>query len=82
MFLEYHEVYWVIKISGIIEDIKTAPRNKWRKAEKVNLDTSSILASIETKWWTLILAWFLSIYQAMQIENSQTRFSAHDDLDC
>ena len=85
MCLEYHEVCWEIKISDIIENMKIEPRNKWRKVEIGNLDTSldtsSTLASIKIKWWTSSLAWHLSIYRPTQIQNSQIWISAHDDLD-
>ena len=60
MYSEYCEVCWEIKTSDIIENMKIEPRNKWKKVEIVNLDTSldtsSTLASIEIKWWTLTLA--------------------------
>ena len=83
MCLEYHEVYWVIKISDIIEYIKIELRNKLRKSEIVNfdtsLDTSSTLASIEIKRRTSTLAQHRSIYQATQIQNIQIRILARDN---
>ena len=33
--------------SGIIKDMKTTPRNMWKKAEKVYLDTSFDTSSIQ-----------------------------------
>ena len=43
---------WSNITSGIIKDMKIEPRNKWRKAETVNLDTridtNLTLAFIET----------------------------------
>ena len=41
MGLMYQEVCCTNITSGIIKNMKIEPRNKWRKAETVNLDTSS-----------------------------------------
>ena len=50
---------------GIIEDMKTAQRNKCEKLKIVNLDTTQ----------------YYFIYQASQIQKFQICFSACDDLD-
>ena len=76
-FLEYHEVYWINKTSSIIEDMKTAPRNKLKKVEKWTL----ILASIDNKWRISILVSTPLNHRALQIQNSQICFLAHDNFD-
>jgi len=43
----YQEVCSPNISSGIVKDMKVDPRNKLRKAGSLNLDTSSILATIE-----------------------------------
>ena len=39
MSSRYQEVYWSNITSGIINDMKDEPKNKWRKVETVNLNT-------------------------------------------
>ena len=46
--LDYHEVCFTNKTSGIIENMKTAQKYKCEKLKIVNLDTSLILVAIET----------------------------------
>ena len=80
MYQEVHEVYFT---SGIIKVMKIESRNKWKKKKKktdsVKLDTSIYLRHNEG---FSTQARYLSIYEALQFQNSQIWISAHDDLDC
>ena len=52
--LEYHEVCLLGISSGIIEDMKTAQRNKQEKLKIVNLDTRLLSRINEVPWYLLI----------------------------
>ena len=78
--LKYHEICFTNKTSGIIEDMKIAPRNKCEKLKRVNLNTSLIQVSIKDLM-NLDTSSILLDLSSFKVPEFQKNFLAHDDLE-
>ena len=74
----YHQVCEVYFTSDFIKDMKIDLRNKWRKAISLKLNNR-----LDTRCYRGLMRELdtSSIYQDLQIRNSQIWISAHDDFD-
>ena len=75
----YQEVCKVYILRGIIKDMKTDSKNKWRKVDSVILNTKLDTSIYQDLMKKLNIS---SIYRDLRFQNSQIWNLAHDDLDC